>query len=85
MLFSASNAKAYANYGDALYFVKKQALGIAIGAVAMLFCAKFDYHRYGGKIAGILYAGTAVLLASDAGRYITGATIMIDGGLCLPG
>ena len=30
-------------------------------------------------------AGTAVLLASDAGRYITGATIMIDGGLSLPG
>jgi len=30
-------------------------------------------------------AGTAVLLASEAGRYITGATIMIDGGLSLPG
>ena len=30
-------------------------------------------------------AGAAVLLASDAGRYITGSTIMIDGGLSLPG
>ena len=30
-------------------------------------------------------AGVAVLLASDAGRYITGATIMIDGGLSIPG
>ena len=30
-------------------------------------------------------AGAALLLASNAGRYITGATIMMDGGLCLPG
>ena len=30
-------------------------------------------------------AGAALLLASDAGRYITGTTIIIDGGLSLPG
>lgn len=30
-------------------------------------------------------AGAALLLASDAGRYITGSTLLIDGGFSLPG
>ena len=30
-------------------------------------------------------AGAALLLASDAGRYITGTTILVDGGLSMPG
>lgn len=35
-----------------------------------------------GSTRGI---GKAIGDASDAGRYITGATLMVDGGLSLPG
>ena len=38
-----------------------------------------DYAEPGDAV------GAALLLASDAGRYITGATIAVDGGLSLPG
>ena len=30
-------------------------------------------------------AGAALLLASEAGRYITGSTLLVDGGLSIPG
>ena len=50
---------------------------------------------YGPKVAAAIplhayakpedAAGAALLLASDAGRYITGSTILVDGGLSLPG
>ena len=51
--------------------------------------------EYGPKVAAAIpahdyampedAAGSALLLASDAGRYITGSTITVDGGLSLPG
>lgn len=82
MLFSAGSARAYSMYGDVLYFVKKQIGGIMLGGVGMLFCSKFDYHRYGGKIAGILYGICIVLLllvVSGLGTTINGATRWLFG------
>lgn len=44
-IYSASNYSASATYGDSLYFVKKQIIGILLGIVAMIFTAFFDYGK----------------------------------------
>ncbi|MBE5754983.1 MAG: putative lipid II flippase FtsW [Clostridiales bacterium] len=44
-IYSASNYSAYKTYGDAFYFVKKQAIGVSLGAVAMVFTCLFDYRK----------------------------------------
>ena len=48
-IYSASGYVAKTQYGDGLYFVKKQALGFAFGLITMLLCARFDYHKLQGK------------------------------------
>lgn len=44
-IYSASNYSAQKSYGDAFYFVKKQAIGVALGIVAMIFTCNFDYRK----------------------------------------
>lgn len=44
-IYSASNYSAAATYGDAFYFVKKQAIGIILGLAAMICTAFFDYGK----------------------------------------
>ncbi len=44
-IYSASNYSAQATYGDGWYFTKKQAIGIALGVVAMIATSIFDYNK----------------------------------------
>lgn len=44
-IYSASNYSANKTYGDAFYFVKKQAIGVALGVVAMIFTCNFNYLK----------------------------------------
>ena len=48
-IYSASRYVAQTQYGDALYFVKKQAIGFALGLLAMLLLGRFDYYKLKGK------------------------------------
>lgn len=45
MVYSASYYNAQITYGDALFFVKKQLVGLAIGLVGMLFFSMTDYRK----------------------------------------
>lgn len=44
-IYSASSYSAQKTYGDSYYFVKKQAIGVALGGAAMLFTCFFDYEK----------------------------------------
>lgn len=61
-VYAASSYTARKTYGDAFYFVKKQALGVAIGWVLLAFFSRVDYHKL-QKFAYPLVAVTYILLA----------------------
>lgn len=44
-IYSASSYMAEVNYGDEYFFVKKQAVGLLVGMVAMIFFMRYDYHN----------------------------------------
>ncbi len=50
-IYSASRYVAKTQYQDEWYFVKKQLLGLLLGTLAMLGCAKLDYTCLKGKKA----------------------------------
>ena len=44
-IYSASSYTANKTYSDSFYFVKKQLVGIALGIIAMIITANFDYNK----------------------------------------
>ena len=44
-IYSASNYTAAKTYNDPFFFVKKQLVGISLGAIAMIFTANFNYEK----------------------------------------
>ncbi len=82
MLYSAGSSRAYANFGDSFWYLKNQLVGLVIGGVAMYAASKFDYHRLGGRIAGLLYIGSGFLLLltiAGLGTTVNGATRWLFG------
>lgn len=82
MLYSASSSRAFANFGDSFWYIKRQVAWAALGAVAMFITANFDYHKLGGKLAAGIYiacAGLLVLVVAGLGTTVNGATRWLFG------
>ncbi|MBR2442552.1 MAG: putative lipid II flippase FtsW [Clostridia bacterium] len=88
-IYSASRYVAKTQYGDEWYFVKKQLIGLFLGTLSMLFCARVDYTKLkGGKIRWVCLILPIVLLAlvfvPGLGKTNYGATRWIGiGGITL--
>jgi cell division protein FtsW len=61
MVFSAGSAYALTRYGDAFYFIKKQAIWLLLGAAVMFLCSQVDPSTY-KKATPYLYVLTLALL-----------------------
>ena len=71
MVYSASQALAYTDYGNSAYFFERQLLFMVCGLVAMAICAKIDYHRW-VRLAPLLTVATMVLLVAVLLPHIGG-------------
>ena len=64
MLYSISSYEARTEYGDGMYFLKRQGL-IGLGSiVVMMWVSRLDYHMF-SKYAAMSYWGSMLLLALD--------------------
>ncbi len=63
MIYSASSYEAFTEFGDAAYYLKKQAVAIVVGMVAMIVVANIPYHFW-ERFAGLGYVVSVGLILS---------------------
>lgn len=83
MIYSASNYTAEVQYGDSLYFVKKQIIGVVLGTAAMVGMCFLPYKKLVKfKYPAIIIAAILLILVFVPGIGITnyGATRWIGFG-----
>jgi cell division protein FtsW len=83
MVLSASHATALADYKDSFYFLKRQAVWLTFGLIAMFFLSKFDFRSF-RTFAGWGIAASAALLVlvliPGIGVTTSGASRWLDIG-----
>jgi len=76
MVYNASVVEAFRVFRDKYYYLKNQALWLAIGFLIMIFLSRIDYHIF-KKISGPIFLANLILLAlvliPGVGTQIKGA------------
>lgn len=63
MIYSASSYTSMVDHNDPEYYFKKQLFNLALGAVVLFFSMKFNYKKYKGLLAVIIYGVSLVCIA----------------------
>ena len=85
MIYSTSSYEASKDYGDAAYYLKKQAVATAMGIVAMIVVANIPYHFW-ERFSVMGYVVSAVLIClvlTPIGVEVKGARRWLDFGIGL--
>ncbi len=85
MIYSTSSYEASKDYGDAAYYLKKQAIATTLGIAAMIFTANIPYHFW-ERFAVPGYVISAVLIClvlTPIGVEVKGARRWLDFGIGL--
>jgi cell division protein FtsW len=77
MLYSVSAYNANDKYGDALHYLRRQGLAVALGLMAMMLISKIDYHiwfHFGNLAYLVAFGLCAVVLIPGIGNEAKGSS-----------
>ncbi len=77
MLYSVSAYNANDKYGDALHYLRRQGLAVALGLMAMMLISKIDYHiwfHFGNLTYLVAFGLCAVVLIPGIGNEAKGSS-----------
>ncbi len=76
MVYSASEALGYEDYGNPNYFFERQLLWLGLGVALMVGATRLDYHRWrgwAGKLAVLMLVLLLAVLVPHIGTQVLGA------------
>lgn len=85
MIYSTSSYEASKDYGDAAYYLKKQAIATTLGIAAMIVTANIPYHFWERfAVAGYVISAVLIcLVLTPLGVKVKGARRWLDFGIGL--